>query len=106
MSYYRPKHIAEIDFRNDVKVAVIGKIAAVGEKSFTLDDGKSKAEIAFEKIENLNLSAEAEVKPEKFYRIFCSVVEKQLRADVVQNLNAFDVNLFSRTEELYKKSGV
>ncbi|HLC39720.1 MAG TPA: hypothetical protein VJJ76_02455 [archaeon] len=99
MSYYRPKSIAEIDFRNDVKVAVIGRVAAVGEKTLMLDDGKNKAEITFDKLQ-------ADIKPEKFYRIFCSIVEKQLRADIVQNLNAFDVNLFSRTEELYKKSGV
>jgi len=99
MSYYKPKRISEIDFRNDVKVAVIGRVVAVGEKKFTLDDGKSRAEIIFEKLEK-------EVRPEKFYRIFCSIVEKQLRADIVQNLNSFDVNLFNKTEELYRKSGV
>lgn len=96
--YYKPRKISEIDFRNDVKVAVIGKVTAIGSKSLTLDDGKTKAEINFNSLAN--------VEAEKFYRIFCSIVEKRLRADIVQDLNAFDVNLFNKTEELYRKSGV
>jgi len=100
-NYYKPKRISEIDFRNDAHVAVIGKVTSIGSKSLTLDDGKSKAEVSvsFEKLKE-------EVQQEKFYRIFCSIVEKKLRADVVQNLNSFDLNLFNKTEELYRKSGV
>jgi len=97
-NYYKPRRIAEIDFRNDAKIAVIGKITSVGNKSLTLDDGKGKIEVLFDNITN--------VEAEKFYRIFCSVVEKKLKADMIQNLNSFDVNLFNKTEELYRKSGV
>jgi len=99
MSYYKPKNISEIDLQNDSKVALIGRVVAIGEKTLSIDDGKGKAEITFDNLRQ-------EVHPEKFYRIFCSVVEKKLRADIVQTLNSFDVNLFNKTEELYRKSGV
>jgi len=99
-THYKPRRIAEIDFRNDTKVALIGRVAAIGENNFTLEDEKGKVEIIFEKLNSEN------VKPEKFYRIFCSVVEKRLQADIVQNLNSFDPNLFNKVEELYRKSGV
>ena len=101
-THYKPRRIAEIDFRNDTKVALIGRVAAIGENNFTLEDEKGKVEVIFEKlsVEDLNPN------PEKFYRIFCSVVEKKLMADIVQNLNSFDSNLFNKVEELYRKSGV
>ena len=97
-NYYKSKLIAEIDFRNDTKVAVIGRITSIGSKAMMLDDGKSKVEVSFENLQG--------VQPEKFYRIFCSIVGKKLHADLVQNLNSFDLNLFNKTEELYRKSGV
>ena len=98
--HYKPRRTAEIDFRNDTKVALIGKVAAVGEKTLTLEDEKGKIDVIFEK---LNVEG---VEPEKFYRIFCSIVEKKLQADIVQNLNSFDPNLFNKVGELYRKSGV
>ena len=98
--HYKPRKISEIDFRNDSKVALIGRVVAVGEKTLMLEDEKGKTEVIFEKL------GSEEVKPEKFYRIFCSVVEKKLQADIVQTLNSFDSNLFNKVEELYRKSRV
>lgn len=97
-NYYKSRRISEIDFRGDSRVAVVGKVTAIGSKLLTLDDGNSKIEISFDSLEG--------VKSEKFYRIFCSIVEKKLHADLVQNLNSFDMNLFNKTEDLYRKAGV
>jgi len=96
--YYKLRRISDIDFRNDGRVAVIGKIQSIGSKSLRLEDGKNSVEVLFDKIEG--------VEPEKLYKIFCSIEGKKLHAHIFQDLNSFDMNLFNKIEELYRKAGV
>jgi len=94
--HYKPRKISEINVKSDNKVAFIGNVVELGENSFILDDGSAKAEIVFE----------GEVRKDKTVRVFCSIVENQLRADVVQNLEGLDLNLFKRVSELYNRVGL
>ena len=94
--HYKPRKISEINEKSDSKIAIIGNVAELGENSFILDDGSAKAEIVFE----------GEVKRNKTLRVFCSIVDNQLKADIVQNLEGFDLNLFKRVKELYNRAGL
>jgi len=95
-SHYKPKKVSEINLKTDSRISVLGKIAELGENSFFLDDGSGKIEII----------SEAAIEPGNLARVFCSVVDVQLKADVVQSLNNFDSDLFNRVKELYSKAGV
>jgi len=93
--YYLPKKISSITAL-DSKVAIIGNISEVLENSFILDDGTGKIEIASNQaVENGEL-----------IRVFCSSVDGKLKADVIQSLKGFDLNLFKKIEELYSKEGL
>jgi hypothetical protein len=89
--HYSPKKISELNLKADQKVAVVGTVEDILENSFVLNDGE-KIEIA------------AEIVPEKGkkVRVFCSVVDQQLKADIVQNVD-FDQELFRKSEEMYRK---
>jgi hypothetical protein len=93
---YRQRKISEIDPKSDPRVAVVGTVAEIGEGSFILDDGSAKAEISFE----------GEVKVGKALRVFCSVVDGRLKADIVQSMENLDMNLFKRVNELYNRVGL
>jgi len=95
-SHYKPKKVSEINVKTDNRVSVLGKVTELGENSFFLDDSSGKIEIV----------SEAAIEPSNLVRAFCSVVDDQLKADVVQSLNNFDLDLFNRVKELYNKAGV
>ena len=94
VDYYKPKRISELNLKTDVKISLIGKVENILENSFVLNDGE-KIEIAAENI------------PEKGkkVRVFCSVLDQQLKADIIQTVN-LDEELFRKSEEFYKKIGV
>jgi hypothetical protein len=94
--HYKPRKISEIDLDSDKMISVIGKVIQFNENSFVLSDGKDQIEIL----------SEAPVESSKLMRIFCSVENQQLKANLVQSLNGFDVDLFNRIEELYKVRGL
>jgi hypothetical protein len=94
--YYKPREISEINTKTDGKVAIVGKVVESKEDSFILDDGEVKAEINFE----------GKMKTNRMVKVFCSVAEDRLNADIVQNLDGLDLNLFKRVKELYNKAGV
>lgn len=96
MVYYKPKKLSEINLKRDSMIAAIGKISETRDNSFILDDGTKKIEI---------FSDEA-VESGKLVRVFCSVAENQLKANIIQQLNDFDLDLFYKVKELYSKSGV
>jgi hypothetical protein len=91
--YYKPKKISELNLQNDSKVALVGTVENILENSFVLNDGE-KIEIAAENV------------PEKGkkVRVFCSVLDQQLKADIVQAFNA-DEELFAKSYEFSKKLG-
>lgn len=89
--YYKPKKISELNLQTDQKVAIIGKVENILENSFVLDDG-----------EKIEITAESVPEKGKKVRVFCSVLDQQLKADIVQNFNA-DEELFWKSEKLFKK---
>jgi hypothetical protein len=93
MDNYKLKKISELNLQTDSKVALVGTVENVLENSFVLNDGK-KIEIT------------AEITPEKGkkVRVFCSVFDQQLKADIIQSVN-FDEELFRKSEEFYRKYG-
>lgn len=94
--YYKPRGISEINKKTDARVAVIGKVVESGENGFVLDDGTAKTEIVFE----------GSVEKNKMVRALCSIIEGQLKADLIQSLDGFDLNLFKRIKELYNRAGL
>ena len=93
--HYKPRKISGIE-KTDSRVAVVGKVVDRTEKSFVLDDGGARAEILFEGVAEKN----------KIVRVFCSIVDGKLKADITQSLNGFDLNLFNKVEELYSRAGL
>lgn len=93
--HYFQKQVAQVT-PNDSKVSIIGNVASVGENSFVLDDGAGRIEII----------SDSQVERNKLVRVFCSVTDEKLKADVVQDLEGLDLNLFKKVEELYNRAGV
>jgi hypothetical protein len=93
--HYSPRKISSIS-KTDLKIALIGKIAKVSENSFILEDETGKVEIF----------SEEEVREGEPVRVFCSLVDGKLKADIVQSLKGLDLNLFKKVEELYKREGL
>ena len=93
--HYLPRKISSIS-KSDSRVALIGKVVKALENSFVLEDETGKTEI---------FSEEA-VKEGELVRVFCSSLDGKLKADIVQSLKGFDLNLFKKVEELYKKEGL
>lgn len=94
--YYKPKKVSEINLNSDNRVSLIGKVVEKKDDGFVLADDSGKIEIF----------SEEEVEENKLIRVFCSIIEKQVKADIIQDLNGFDVNLFNKVRELYNKAGV
>jgi hypothetical protein len=92
---YVPRKIAEIK-SSDTRVSVIGRIVESGNNSITLEDESGRAEIFSEH--------PAEVG--KLVRVFCTAIEGRLKAEIVQSLNGFDINLFQKVQDLYRKVGI
>ena len=93
--HYIPKQISKVS-PTDSRVSLIGKIVNVGENSFILDDDTGRIEIL----------SDTRVEKNKLVRVFCSVVEEKLKADIIQDIEGLDVNLFKKVKELYNKAGV
>ncbi|MFH7860933.1 MAG: hypothetical protein QW602_02960 [Candidatus Aenigmatarchaeota archaeon] len=93
---YKPKRIGEINFEKDNRIALVGKVIEQIENSFILADETGNVEIFFE----------GELRKNQVVRAFCSIVEGQLKADIVQNLNGLNLELFRNVEEIYKKVGL
>ena len=95
MLHYKPKRISEIDFKKDKKVAIVGRVLEVGEKFFIISDTTERIEV----------ESEESVEEGEIVRVFCSIEENKIKADIVQRLDGLDLNLYRKTEELYKKMG-
>ena len=93
--HYKPRKISEIT-KSDSKVAVIGMIKELQENGFVLKDETKEVEVTFD----------GSVEKEKLVRVFCSVIDSKLKADIIQDLKGFDLQLFNKVNELYNLSGV
>jgi len=96
VTHYVPKNISGINLKTDRNISIIGKIVDSGENVFTIEDGSGKVDVVFE----------GEAEKGKLVRVFCSVLEGQLKADAIQDLKGFDLKLFNRVKELYNKAGI
>ena len=74
----------------------MGSVVNVGENSFILDDGTGKIEVSSEMPAGRN----------KLFRVFCSVIDEKLKADVVQDMEGLDLELFKKVKELCNRAGV
>ena len=74
----------------------MGKVVQAEENSFVVDDESGKVEVF----------SEEPVEADKIVRAFCTVIDGRLKADAIQDLNNFDLNLYRRIKELYRKIGV
>ena len=92
---YKPKKISEVT-KEDTRVSVIGKVAGLGENSFVLEDDSGRSDVF----------SDIPAEKDKLVRVYCSVIEGQLKADVIQDLAGFDLALFKKVEGLYNKAGV
>jgi len=95
MDHYKPRKISEIS-KTDSKIAIVGMVSSSDENSFILEDDSGKVEVF----------SEEEMEKDKTVRVFCSLVEGKLKADIIQDLKGLDLNLFKKVEELYRRSNV
>ncbi len=93
--HYIPRKISEIG-ESDTKVVFVGTISDVKENGFVLKDDNGETEIEFVGSPEKN----------KMVRVFCSVSEGKLKADIIQDMDKMDMTLFKKVEELYNKAGV
>jgi len=94
--YYLPKKISEIDLKRDRMVSILGKVLELQENGFVLSDNSGKIEIISDNV----------VEPNSQVRVFCTLINQQLKADLIQDMKNFDAGLFYKVKELYNKSGV
>ena len=94
--YYSPKKISELDLKRDRMVAIIGKVEELQENGFVLSDDSGKIQVISDKA----------VEPNSQVRVFCTLIDQQPKADLIQDMKNFDVELFYKVKELYNKSGV
>jgi len=91
-THYKPKKISQIT-NKDLKVVLIGKVSKTAPVSFVLDDDSGKIEIFSDK----------EMAKDTIIRVFCSITNQKLKADIIQILDGLDMNLFKNMEALYNK---
>ena len=89
---YKRKRISEIS-KDDLKIVVIGKIIEVKENSFVLTDGSGEMEIFWD----------GEVENNRYVRVFCTRVNDEFKADIVQPISEREAYLFKKFNELYKR---
>lgn len=92
---YVPKKISSVK-NSDARVSLMGKIISSEENTFVIEDSSGKTEVVSEK----------PVEAGSVVRVFCTNVDGRLKADAVQSLNGMDLNLYQKTEELYRKAGL
>ncbi|MBI4010395.1 MAG: hypothetical protein HY361_04390 [Candidatus Aenigmarchaeota archaeon] len=92
---YKTKTISQVT-KEDSRVAVIGKVLEVSDSHFILQDDATTTEVF----------SDIPAEKDKLVRVYCSVIQGQLKADLIQDLTGFDLTLFKKVEELYNKAGV
>jgi hypothetical protein len=89
-----PRKIADINPEKDIRVRIMGRILDKYDGTIVVDDGTGKAEII---AEECALESGAPV------RVFCRVMPLEngfeLRAEIVQNMAALDMDLYKKVHE-------
>ena len=90
------RKIAEINPETDIRVRLLGRVVEKSESCLIIEDDSGKAEIVAEDM-NLDFNKEALV------RIFARVLPLEdgfeLRAELIQNMNDLDVDLYKKIHD-------
>ena len=105
ISYYKPKKISELNEKTDRQVVLVGKLIEAGEARIVIDDDSSKIELAIDNTADKNLT-DKNLKIGQMVRVFCTMGEGRVKADIIQDLSNMDMELFYKVKELYSKAGV
>jgi hypothetical protein len=88
-----PREVAGINPEKDIRVRILGRIIDKYDSMLVVDDGSGKADIIVEEgIENFNAN--------DIVRVFCRVLPLEsgyeLRAEIIQNMNGLDMDLYKK----------
>lgn len=92
---YVPRKVSDVK-SSDSRVSIVGTVSASGENAFAIEDPTGRADVF----------SDVPVEQGGLVRAFCTSIDGRLKADAVQSLKGFDLNLFQKAEELYRKVGV
>ncbi len=86
-----PRKISEISPEKDIRVMLLGKIVDKADGTLIIDDGSATAEIVADQ-QNANVGG--------IVRVFCRVLpledSYELRAEIIQDMNALDMDLYRK----------
>jgi molybdate-binding protein len=101
--HYLPKKISDID-SNDTRIRITGIVIEITDNNILIDDGSGSIRVSVnspELLENISINS--------LIRIYGLVVPAEngfeIRANIIQDLSDLDINLFKKTQEVYKKWG-
>ncbi|MEM5793323.1 MAG: OB-fold nucleic acid binding domain-containing protein [Candidatus Aenigmatarchaeota archaeon] len=104
-NHYQVRKISEINPETDFKVSIIGIVVDKKDDTIIIDDGHGKIQVFVNYPEITE-----KLKPNQIVRVFGVIVPLdegfEVKADIVQDLSGFDINLYKKIEELYNRVGV
>jgi len=89
-----PRHITEINPEKDIRVRLLGRVIDKGDGVIVVDDGSSSAEIVVDNNEYVRVGDVIRV----FARVLPLETGYELRAEVIQNMNDLDLNVYRKLE--------
>ena len=101
-AYAKPKPIAEINPEKDIRARIFGTVIEKREDSIILDDGTKNVEVF---LDSANLE---KIKEKDVLRIFGRVLPYpdgfEIQAEVVQNMNNLNFDLYKKIKEKFNVS--
>ena len=88
------KKISDIN-EKDIRVRILGRIIDKNDSSIVVDDGSGRADIIFDP-EMIDIKAEINDMAQVFTRVLPLENGFELRAEIVQNMNGLDYELYKR----------
>lgn len=101
--HYLPKKISDID-SNDTRVRITGVVIEIIDNFIIIDDGSSSVRVSVnspELLENIEVNSLVRV----YGIVTPSENRLEIRANIIRDLSDLDINLFKKTQEVYKKWG-
>lgn len=93
-----PKKIKDISPENDIRVRLLGRVIDKSENGIIIDDGTGKSEITIDsetELENINLNDVLRI----FTRVLPLENGYELRAEIIQDMNKLDLDLYKKVYE-------
>jgi hypothetical protein len=85
------RKISEINPESDIRIRILGKVIDKTDGVIVIDDGSGNAEVV---IEDRNADVDDVVRV--FARVLPLETGYELRAEIIQRMNALDLNLFRK----------